>query len=219
MNAPNMLKAPGILLIFILTVLTIQGQPTTKFTGEYYLQGVMETASGFKLNEDSTFEFFFIYGALDRYGMGTWLVKNGKLYLNSRSKPDQDFILLNSQQVPGDSTTIKITDNNPILSRYVHGSIKNGKQVNHASADEQGIVKFPGRAADSISLVFEFCPEKLSVFPVTGKKHNYFEFSFGPSLMEVFFDNFVLAITKDGLSGKHPLLTGELYSYQKEEVE
>jgi hypothetical protein len=28
-------------------------------TGEYYLRGVMETASGFRFNADSTFDFFF----------------------------------------------------------------------------------------------------------------------------------------------------------------
>ena len=46
--------------------------PTIQSTvaGEYYLQGVMETASGFKLNEDSTFQFFFMYGAMDRVGEG-----------------------------------------------------------------------------------------------------------------------------------------------------
>ena len=36
--------------------------------GEYYLKAVMETASGFNPHSDSTFEFFFSYGALDRYG-------------------------------------------------------------------------------------------------------------------------------------------------------
>ena len=47
-------------------------QKTNTAIGEYYLSGVMETASGFKLNPDSTFQFFFSYGALDRSGSGTW---------------------------------------------------------------------------------------------------------------------------------------------------
>jgi hypothetical protein len=41
---------------------------TNNITGVYNLRGVMEMASGFKLNNDSSFEFYFSYGALDRYG-------------------------------------------------------------------------------------------------------------------------------------------------------
>ncbi len=36
-------------------------------------------ASGFLLNPDKTFQFFFSYGALDRTGTGTWTEKNGQL--------------------------------------------------------------------------------------------------------------------------------------------
>jgi hypothetical protein len=39
--------------------------------GIYNLEGVMETASGFKLNADSTFEFYFSYGALDSMVKGS----------------------------------------------------------------------------------------------------------------------------------------------------
>ena len=42
--------------------------PSQSVAGEYYLNGVMETASGFRVNADSTFEFFFSQGALDRQG-------------------------------------------------------------------------------------------------------------------------------------------------------
>ena len=57
------------------------------YTGEYYLRGVMETASGFKLNPDSSFQFFFSYGALDRMGSGKWTVRGNELILNSRPRP------------------------------------------------------------------------------------------------------------------------------------
>jgi len=50
------------ILLFLLITLTkyMEAQlQTDSITGAYYLKGVMETASGFKLNADSTFEFFF----------------------------------------------------------------------------------------------------------------------------------------------------------------
>ena len=59
--------------------------------GAYYLQGVMETGSGFKLNKDSSFQFFYSYGALDRYGSGKWKLENHKIILNSKPYPGQRF--------------------------------------------------------------------------------------------------------------------------------
>ena len=53
---------------------------TASPAGEYYLRGVMETAAGFKLNEDSTFQFFFSYGALDRQGRGKWTTEGHPLF-------------------------------------------------------------------------------------------------------------------------------------------
>ena len=47
-------------ILIQLTIITMQAQTKTDSpAGEYYLRGVMETAAGFKLNEDHTFNFFF----------------------------------------------------------------------------------------------------------------------------------------------------------------
>ena len=58
------------LLLLIVTAMTNAQQKSP--VGTYLLQGVREMASGFELKADSTFEFFFSYGALDRYGKGKW---------------------------------------------------------------------------------------------------------------------------------------------------
>jgi hypothetical protein len=55
--------------------------------GEYSLSGVMETASAIQLNEDSTFRFYFSYGALDRYGSGKWSVHEKNIILDSKPYP------------------------------------------------------------------------------------------------------------------------------------
>src|ERR1051325_4784902 len=52
--------------------------------GQYSLTGVMETASGIQLNKDSTFQFYFSYGALDRYGSGKWSVQKDNIILDSK---------------------------------------------------------------------------------------------------------------------------------------
>ena len=55
--------------------------------GEYSLTGVMETASGIQLNKDSTFQFYFSYGALDREGQGKWSVTCKQYYFKQQALP------------------------------------------------------------------------------------------------------------------------------------
>jgi len=45
---------------------------TESLAGDYRLEGVMETGSGLRLQDDGAFQWFFMYGALDLYAKGTW---------------------------------------------------------------------------------------------------------------------------------------------------
>ena len=85
-------------------------QTLATIAGEYYLKGVMEMASGIKLNTDSSFEFFFSYGALDRSGAGKWSLKNNTIILNSPLPASQDFALVSNKTVNNDQLTIKILE-------------------------------------------------------------------------------------------------------------
>jgi len=68
-----------------------------KISGAYMLRGVMEVASGFELKEDSTFEFYFAYGALDRTGSGNWRIENDNIILNSKPSPGKDFKMVSNR--------------------------------------------------------------------------------------------------------------------------
>src|SRR5687768_17783125 len=85
------------ILVLVLPCKYSSAQNNSPMHGEYYLRGVMETASGFKLNTDSTFEFFYTYGALDRYGSGTWKQVDNIVTFNSRTQPGRDFAILKSE--------------------------------------------------------------------------------------------------------------------------
>jgi hypothetical protein len=183
--------------------------------GEYYLRGVMETASGFKLNADSTFEFFFSYGALDRFGSGTWKQVDDSIILNSRPQPQRDFALLKSEKLPGDSITVRIVDNNEMLLRYVDVIFKGGESVVEKTTNEEGFIQIPKQQVDSLALLFRLCPDRYSTFQVTEKGHNYFEFKLEPWIVEVFFKDFSLHIDKGNLTGKHPLLNGKSFMYTR----
>jgi len=188
--------------------------PFEKIVGIYHLHRVKETASGFKLNADGTFQFFFTYGALDRYGWGQWIVNDDMIYLKSKPWSGRDFALLNSA-ASGAGTTVKITDKNPIFQKYVMASLQNGQKGTWLSPDTKGEMHFNANEPEIITLAFEFVPERFTFFPVGNKEHNYFEFRLEPWLMEVFFNNFPLKVKKRVLMGKHPLLAGEEFIYEK----
>jgi hypothetical protein len=199
---------------FIATTMNI---PTIQSTvaGEYYLQDVMETASGFKLNADSTFQFFFMYGAMDRVGEGGWSVKGDSIIFNSRKKPAHDYALVKSEPGEADSIVIRISDANEMMSHYLYCIIRGGGIEQEAAFEKDGTVRFAAQPLDSITILFEFAPEKMSVFDITQKDHRFFEFRSEPWIMEIFFENFKLNYGGDHLSGTHPLLNGASFTYRK----
>jgi len=189
-------------------------QKANTVTGEYYLRAVMETASGFKLEPDSTFQFFFSYGALDRGGKGTWHQKDGQIIFNSMPG-SKGFALINSNTTDDDKITIKITDANPSLRSHVYALLKSGEKQSEEFTDKDGLISFPKQQVDSITLILEFCPEKVFVFVNDNKQHNHFEFRFEKDMMEVFFNQLNLTLTEDGMEGQHPLLREGIYKFEK----
>lgn len=204
-------------IIFTSFISTAMNTSTIQSTvaGEYYLQGVMETASGFKLNEDSTFQFFFMYGAMDRMGEGKWSVSGDSIIFNSRKKPSHDYAFVKSERGGSDSIVIRMTDANEMMSHYLYCKINGGGMEQEAAVESDGSVHFSPQPLDSITILFEFAPEKISTFTIAAKDHHYFEFRSEPWIMEIFFENFKLNYGGDHLNGSHPLLNGSSFTYKK----
>ena len=189
---------------------------TDKIEGEFYLQGVREMASGFLLKPDHTFRFFFTYGALDRYGTGKWEVKGDKLVLNSAPGPGNDFALVSSHKTENEFINIAVDHENPMLLNYVYVSLQNGKEGSWEKMNSHGNVQYPPQEIKTISLLFEFCPERFSVFQIEDPGHNEFIFRPEPWLVEVFLDHFELQIINGELMGKHPLMDGDQFTYSRQ---
>ena len=192
-----------------------QSQSNVTLAGEYYLQSVRETASGFRLNADSSFDFFFSQGALDRSGRGRWRVENGKLVLDSEKWPGTDFRLIESGTIKENGFLIEIAEENKSLLPFVDCLLKKAGNTNGGTTNSGGELFLENATADSILLQFKFVPERVSVFRVKNKAHNYYQFGFEPWLMEVYFKRFVLNFDRNELMGSHPLLQGDRFHYKK----
>jgi hypothetical protein len=199
-------------LIFICSLLNVNAQKN--LTGEYYLQGVIETASGLKLNADSTFEFYFSYGALDRYGSGKWSVNKDSIILNSKQYPGKDFKLVNTIAATNNIAILKIENPNTNLYRLVYCRFKSAGADTIINFNEDGTLVFPF-AVDSVELLSELCSERSSTFAVNAKPSVY-TFNFEPWILEVFFNNHALHYSDDYLEGRHPLLDDKIYRFNKQ---
>ena len=208
-------KKAIIYLIIIHLSICMQAQTIQSVAREYYLRGVMEVGSGFKLNPDSTFQFFFSYGALDRSGEGRWTIANNQVILNSRELPGKDFVLTERKKTTKEGITIRITDPNKQLLNYVYCVLSSGASKVEQMSNKDGLIHFPLSKADTIMLTFEFCSERSSTFVISDPTHNDFSFRFETWLTEVFFKELKLNITAEGLEGQHPLLKSGTYRFVK----
>lgn len=204
------------LIISLLMITGTGAAAQNSITGEYYIKNVRETASGFQLNDDSTFRFFYSSGALDRTGSGKWKLEGNRIIFNSNQKHKSDFRLLRSSKKAGDSVTIMIVDKNEILTHYVYAGLKTGKIQPKLQELPKGVIRFPRQAFDAIVLAFEFTPERTSEIAISDRLHNYFEIGFEDWLMEVFFSDFSLVLDGKLLKGGHPMMRSGNYVYEKE---
>jgi len=214
----NSMKLRSLFLFaIIISVLKTEAQiPDSTIVGEYDLEGVMEVGSGILLKPDHTFEMFFSYGSLDKSGSGTWTKKDSFIILNSGARPANDFKLISSKKTGAKGITIKVSDPNTDILRYM-GCIISGKGFSDTSeADENGMIHFDRSGADSIGLVHEMFSDRLCYFDISKSDDNYFEFTIERWIMNMYCDNLVLTIHKGYLEGKHPMLDpGKIYTYTK----
>ncbi|GGM92063.1 hypothetical protein GCM10010967_26380 [Dyadobacter beijingensis] len=200
-------------LLFLSSRISMAQSPDA-IAGEYHLQGVMETASAILLKPDSTFELYFSYGAMDRQGHGKWQYQNGKILLNSRPRPERDFALVASKPAPDEFTTVKIVDSNQQILPFFETLIRTTGGEKYGKMNQEGAFQIPKTKTTGIDLFFTLAPERYTSFPVDSDD-NYFEFRIEPWIIEIFVENIALKPAKNGLTGEHPLLKGDAFSYEK----
>ena len=162
------------------------------------------------------FDFFFSYGAVDRFGSGTWEERGDNIILNSPPKPAADFVLQESRATGDGQLVIQISDPNTRILRYVVARIKTPTGYEFARADDGGRIALPRRPIEEIGLVHNLWPDRPSYFVVSDPALTQFVFSIDPRIAEVEFRDLVLRADDEGLTGKHPLLAGAEYRYDRQ---
>jgi hypothetical protein len=216
---PPFLLALCLFLPFIHPQASLAQTPQTMQPGTYYLEGAREVASGFQFNADHTFGFYFVYGAVDRLGQGTWQRQGDSLILNGPRKPEKDFVLVQSKKVPGNRVTIQVKNPNEQVLTAIYCEIQtpDGPMQARTRSEHKGRLTFDAPSVQSISLLHGYWPDRYSDFAVTDPAHNYFEFTIAPHVTDVEFRDLTLRITPHGLAGPHPLMDGNDREYVREE--
>jgi hypothetical protein len=155
------------------------------------LKGVPEMASGFKFSSDSTFQFFYIYGASDRQANGTYRTEGNNIILSGTKTAGKDFSLIQKKN-SGNGITVSITDKNKLLMQSVVCLFSNGKDTVIAETNSDGIAVTEMPDCKEIQLIHNYFPDSPTVLEVNLNEGNFFEFSLNPSLAEVVFENYIM---------------------------
>ncbi|MBX3242411.1 MAG: hypothetical protein KIT80_04675 [Chitinophagaceae bacterium] len=205
-----------VLLFCVSANLWAQAQDPKEISGNYYIEGITDGAkSGFYLNSNHTFNFFYSKNGIDRYGSGRWYIEKNAIVFSGRLKPARIYQLLSSRRVNDNFVTIQFTDDNPALVKNIECTLFTERGRQKLFTKDDGAVKFTKQIVDSIQIRSLVFPDHPFTFVPSNKIQNSFEFGFEKAAFEVFFDNFMLLYTNNMLVGQHPLLRGQ-FRYVKD---
>lgn len=174
------------------------------YAGEYYLTGIMETASGFNLYEDHSFEFYFSYGALDRHAYGTWREGENGLVILSTNYTDQSPFTIDSEEnnKETDHLVVGIPGfNKALLKETKILAVYNGKEEEQVETGDD-VFHFTFPAADKLVVTCLFYFDNPATLIPSADKNNYIQIKPNQNLLLVHFNNEEFKIEENKLSGK-----------------
>lgn len=182
-----------------------------RVAGEYLLQGVMETASGFRLSNDGTYKFFLMYGSVDEYDVGKWEIEGGSVVLHSTaSSADPEIRLVRSSRVSFPGAIVSFEGDNSRMALFSTDVVlhSNGKSV-RSNAIHENHRQWKEVAAPiqkiSVSLLGALRTYRTFEFEPRSRDHNNFVFlATHGNYGFVRFDGTQLVIGQDELILKMP---------------
>lgn len=174
-----------LVLLSVIIASSAQARDTAlrdRVAGEYLLQGVMETASGFRLSNDGTYKFFLIYGSVDEYDVGKWEIEGGSVVLHSTaSSADPEIRLVRSSRVSFPGAIVSFEGDNSLMALFSTDVVlhSNGKSV-RSNAIHENHRQWKDVAAPiqkiSVSLLGALRTYRTFEFEPRSRSHNNFVF-------------------------------------------
>jgi hypothetical protein len=161
----------------------------------YRLTGVHDLAAGFQFKKDGTFEFYYIYGAVDRNAKGTYSISGDTIKLKSEKEAGKDFTISN-QSKKGSKFKVVVSEKNKYLLKHIIAVALVGEKENVFESDDDGIIEIDLEQCDKLYLQHTLFPDVLSEIKDSINTNNYFEVTLNPSLQQVSFKG--IDFYKDG---------------------
>lgn len=184
------------LIIFIILTKTSIAQKTME--ASYCLTGIHDMAAGFQFKADGTFEFYYIYGAVDRKATGTYSISGDTIHLKSDKVPGKDFTVL-QQSKTGNNYRVIVDFENPYLKKHVIAVAVVDEKENVFESDEKGEIEIDLKKCDKLYLQHTLFPDILSLIKDEENPNNYFKVTLNPSLQQVSFKGIDFFIDGDEL--------------------
>lgn len=163
--------------------------------GEYYFRK-MEMASGFNFSKDGSFQFFYVYGSVDRNATGSFRVEGDSLKLKSDKEPGKDFTITGQSKA---ASGYKLTFTHPnkyLVKNILCIFIVDGKQ-HEAYTDSNGEVSVDFVKCDTILVLHSLYPDVPTLVKDEKNENNRFTLTLNPSLEKVSFKGIDLFIIDD----------------------
>ncbi len=196
MNLSFVFRSSAIAFVISIMPGFMDAQPVS---GEYYLTGVPEMASGFNFTVDGQFGFFYVYGAVDRMATGTFTVEGNTIKLQSDKVPGKDFDILKESR-KGSGITIRIINENPVLASNVRCIYFVNEEQNETYADDQGRIFIDAPDCGKVYVQHGIYPDIATLVRDENNKNNYFELALNPDIQKVSFKGIDFTIDGDAIT-------------------
>ena len=164
----------------------------TAIEGEYYFRK-MEMASGFNFSKDGKFQFFYVYGSVDRNAAGSFTVEGDTLKLKSDKEPGKDFTITNQSKNGTGYTVQFIHPNKYALKHILCIFVVDGKQQEEFT-DDNGQVHVEIPHCDTIYALHTLYPDIPTIVKDDKNDNNHFTLELKPSLEQVSFKDIIFKI-------------------------
>jgi len=156
----------------------------TDFQTGIYSFRRQEMVASFRFLDDLSFEFFFSYGAVDRYAKGSYLLENETIKLQSDKEAGKDFHILTKSFNPTlEGSQIMIQEKNPVLASNLKVMCLVGEQWHTFFTEDKSEIIIPVSPCERIYLQSLIYPDVVSLIKTPEENFNLFEVSLNLELL------------------------------------